>query len=135
MTDSSMVKYISSVRWLFPSLLLAVTLLSVGAATSHDSLTAKSDTEAAVFSFYTSWMRPPERTMSCCSMIDCHVVKIKREGDRYYFFDNIYAHGWRFIPHDRLEQNTRDARESPDGQSHVCFNQMYVLCAVLGSGQ
>ncbi len=124
-------------RWLSPVPLLVVliSLLWPGAAVSHDPGTARNATEAAVFEFYTTWMRPPERTFSCCSMQDCHVVEIRREGGRYYFLDNIYTHGWRQIPEDRLEHNWSDARESPDGQSHACFNPMYVLCVVLGSGQ
>jgi hypothetical protein len=68
-------------------------------------------------------------------MNDCHVVEIRREGEQYYFLDNIYVHGWRLIPPDRLEHNDSDPRESPDGSSHVCFNENLVLCAVLGSGQ
>ncbi len=135
MTASWFVKYISCVRWLSPILLIVVLLMSTGAATSHDPGTAQNATEAAVFRFYASWFRPPERKMSCCSLNDCHTVQVKREGERYYFLDNIYAHGWRFIPAERLEQNAADPRESPDGSNHVCFNQMYVLCAVLGSGQ
>ncbi len=115
-------------------LIVTLSLLSAGTAISHDPGTAKSATEAAVFNFYATWMRPPERSMSCCSTNDCHVVQIKREGDTYYFLD-IYEHRWRAIPPDRLEHNASDPRESPDGSSHVCFNSMFVLCAVLGSGQ
>jgi hypothetical protein len=106
-----------------------------GAAISHDSSTARSATEARVFDFYQTWMRPPERMFSCCNMQDCGVVEIRREGEQYYFLDKIYTHSWRLIPSDRLEHNASDPRESPDGSSHVCFNAMYVLCAVLGSGQ
>ena len=136
MTISQIVKYIGGVRWLFPVLLiLFLAAPPVGTATSHDASMAKTPTEAAVFNFYATWYRPPERTYSCCNMNDCHVVEIKREGTRWFFMDNIYFHGWREIPPDRLEHNANDPRESPDGSSHVCFNSMYVLCAVLGSGQ
>ncbi len=63
------------------------------------------------------------------------MVPIKQEGGFWYYRDDIFTHTWRQIPPGRLEHNWNDARESPDGQSHVCFNQMYTLCAVLGSGQ
>ncbi len=105
-------------------------------ANAHDVSTAKSPEEARVFDFYATWYRPPERTYSCCNTNDCHVVEIKRESGRWLFLDLI-SYGkptWREIPPDRLEHNASDPRESPDGNSHVCFNSMYVLCAVLGSG-
>jgi hypothetical protein len=119
--------------------LLGVALMVLGAipAYPHDASHAKTATEAAVFDFYATWMRPPGRSYSCCNMNDCHVVEIKREGGRYSFLDRLSfgAPLWREIPEDRLEHNAADPRESPDGSSHVCFNSMYVLCAVLGSGQ
>ncbi len=72
--------------------------------------------------------------MSCCGPNDCQIVQVKHtEDDRWYFRDP-QQHTWREIPDDRIENNQPDARESPDGQSHVCFNPAYVLCAVLGSG-
>ena len=137
MTTSQIVKYIGGVKWLFLALPLVVAsvFLPTGMATSHDASMAKTPTEAAVFDFYATWYRPPERTYSCCNMNDCHVVEIKREGGRWFFMDRIFFHGWREIPPDRLEHNASDPRESPDGSSHVCFNSMYILCAVLGSGQ
>ena len=139
LTISRVIKYISSVRWLFPVPLLVVSVLLVpGAATSHDAATARNPTEKAVFEFYATWMRPPGRFYSCCNMQDCHVVQIKQEKGRWLFLDTFsYSDGghWRVIPPDILEQNASDPRESPDGNSHVCFNASVVLCAVLGSGQ
>ncbi len=116
---------------------LALLLLLLSApALAHDHTTARTPTEEAVFYFYATWMRPPERSMSCCSMQDCHVVEVKKTNGKWYFLDKFTtAYGWREIPEGRLEHNTADPRESPDGSSHACFNAMYVLCAVLGSGQ
>ncbi len=135
MTSPRLTRYITGVRWLLPILTFVVLLGTAGVATSHDPVTAKTPEELRVFHFYATWYRPPERTFSCCNMQDCHVVQIRRQGQTFYFLDNIYQFGWREIPPGRLEQNTSDPRESPDGNSHVCFNGMYVLCAVLGSGQ
>ncbi len=137
LTNSRIGKYICWVRWLFPIVLIALLLLSAGVATSHDPGTAKSPEEARVFYFYQTWYRIPERTMSCCNVNDCHVAEIKQRDGHWFFLDRItrLAPVWREIPPDRLEQNASDPRESPDGSSHVCFNAMYVLCAVLGSGQ
>ncbi len=122
-------------KW-FTWLAIAVWLVMLAAlAHGHDSHTAKSPSEARVFDFYTSWYRPPERVYSCCSKEDCRVVEIKQDKGRWFFLDKVYQLGWREIPPDRLEHTASDPRESPDGNSHVCFNAMYVLCAVLGSGQ
>ncbi len=133
----SLARYIVPlVRWLLPAFVVSIVLLGAGGvATSHDIHAARTPTEEAVFHFYATWMRPPDRTMSCCSMQDCHVVQIKKEDGLWYFKDDLFAHAWRQIPAGRLEQNTGDPRESPDGQSHACFNSMYILCVVLGSGQ
>ena len=124
-------------RWLLQILVLVLVSMTLPprAAISHELNWATNATEEAVFHFYATWYRPPERTFSCCNYQDCHVVQIKREGERYYFFDTVYFQGWREIPQNRLEHNAQDPRESPDGNSHVCFNSMYILCAVLGSGQ
>lgn len=103
-------------------------------APAHDFNAAATPEEARVYKFYDSWYRPPNRQFSCCHRSDCHVVDVKREDGRWFFFDPSMQL-WRFIPEDRLEHNAPDARESPDGRNHVCYNTMYVLCAVLGSGQ
>lgn len=69
-------------------------------------------------------------------MVDCHVVQVQKKGGKWYFLDAYTnAAGWREIPESKLEQNTVDPRESPDGNSHACFTEYVVLCVVLGSGQ
>ena len=116
--------------------LMVLTLLSVGTATSHDLSAAKTPTEEAVFGFYLTWKRMPERAMSCCGNEDCHIVQVQKTNGKWYFLDRFTnSSGWREIPEERLEHNAADPRESPDGNSHVCFTPNYVLCAVLGSGQ
>lgn len=106
----------------------------MGPASAHDPSTAHSTTQAEVFHFYATWMRPPARSMSCCGDHDCQAVRVKQENGKWFFRDP-QQQLWREIPIDRVESNTPDPRESPDGQSHVCFNAMFVMCAVLGSGQ
>ncbi len=123
-------------KWYWWYVLWGVLLLLPMAGLAHDISKARTPTEEAVFGFYATWMRPPERSMSCCSLHDCHVVEIKKMNGKWYFLDKFTAaFGWREIPEDRIEHNTPAPRESPDGSSHACFNAMYVLCAVLGSGQ
>lgn len=104
-------------------------------APAHDVTPAMTETERAVARFYSTWYRPPLRQYSCCNMNDCHVVEVKQEDGRWFFFDPA-KQSWRYIPEDRLEHNAgADARASPDGRNHVCYNLISVLCAVLGSGQ
>ncbi len=124
-----------TLTWVYLVVLFVALLIGSPAAYPHDPSTAKTPTEAVVFDFYHTWMRPPGRTMSCCGPNDCRVVRVKHtEDDRWYFRDP-QQQLWREIPDDRIEGNRPDARESPDGQSHVCYNSAFVLCAVLGSGQ
>ncbi len=107
-------------------------LLLLTSAYAHDMPTNAE--EARTYAFYKSWKRPPDRMMSCCGGEDCHAVDVKQENGHWAFFDKLQGL-WRRIPDDRLEHNFADARESVDGRNHVCYNTMYVLCAVLGSGQ
>jgi len=84
--------------------------------------------------FYSKWNRPDNRFMSCCNQQDCAPVKevrywngalqMRRESDGY----------WLTIPPEKLEQNYDDARDSPDGGSHLCSIGETVFCAVLGTG-
>ena len=123
-----------AVLYLIAMLVVAIVITSLWPAHAHDASMASSPEEARVFAFYKSWQRMPDRRMSCCSDQDCHAVDIKRENGKYFFFDKTQLL-WREIPEDRIESNASDPRESPDGRNHVCYNTMYVLCAVLGSGQ
>jgi hypothetical protein len=104
-------------------------------AWGHDAEMAKDPDEARVFAFYDGWKRPPARFYSCCSKTDCHVVDLKRDEHGKLMFFDTSQQLWRVIPEEIIESNLADPRESPDGRNHVCYNSMYVFCAVLGSGQ
>lgn len=91
-----------------------------------------------VSQFYRTWLRPDlGRNSSCCNDEDCRAVPTRRRDGRWEFYT---GEEWAEIPEKVLEHNYRDARDTPDGQSHVCFRkypgnpQVYVFCAVLGSG-
>jgi hypothetical protein len=120
-------------RWLASILLLLGNVTNAGA---HDMTKARTTEEARVFEFYDHWYRLPERKLSCCGGQDCHIVKVKLVNNVWLFRDP-QQQAWREIPTDRIEgeSDRADTRESPDGNSHVCYNRQYVLCAVLGSGQ
>ncbi len=93
--------------------------------------------------FYATWLVPDVREhntqlriRSCCNTQDCYSTKIK------YSNGNVYAerredHAWIRIPPEKMEINYPDARDSPDGRSHVCMQSPgladIVYCAVLGA--
>ncbi len=109
--------------------------LVINPAYAHDESMAQNEEEARVLRFYKTWMRPPERSYSCCGNEDCHPVDVRRDrSGNWSFYDPVQGL-WREIPKDKLESNAREPRESPDGRNHACYNTGYVFCAVLGSGQ
>lgn len=92
---------------------------------SHDGI---------VGNFYQNWMMPPSRTVSCCNRQDCEVVEHVRRFNGELQFQRKRDGQWLTIPPEKLESNYDDARDSPDGFSHMCSNFDNVYCAVLGSG-
>lgn len=92
----------------------------------------------AAGTFYSTWKTiPSARQYSCCDDKDCYSTTIKQQGGRYVYLQRNTGK-WLPIPNDRLEHNAGDAKDSPDGQSHVCEHdiegQNIVLCAVVGGG-
>jgi hypothetical protein len=103
-------------------------------AHAHDMEQAHGNVELErVYRFYDSWMRLPDRRYSCCSKTDCHDVEVRQDPEGGWQFLDKSQNLWRHIPEAILEHNAADGRESPDGKNHVCYNTMYVFCAVLGS--
>lgn len=91
--------------------------------------------EGEIGQFYLKWMQPSSaRTVSCCSSIDCADVEHVRYWNGELQMQRKIDGQWMTIPANRLESNYDDARDSPDGRSHMCSNGDNVYCAVLGSG-
>jgi hypothetical protein len=84
--------------------------------------------------FYSTWMIPPGRNMSCCNKHDCYPTPVRKAGKNWVYLDRELSE-WAPIPNEKLEHGQTDPRDSPDGQSHVCAKRGYVYCAVLGGGQ
>jgi hypothetical protein len=95
--------------------------------------------------FYASWNKPNvrspsgERTMSCCSKMDCYPAQIRKRGTQFEVLrreDQV----WVPVPADLMEHNQPDPRESPDGRAHVCMGSPYnwqqgqLYCIVMGNG-
>ena len=84
--------------------------------------------------FYERWNMPNNRYVSCCNKMDCDVVEHVRHVGGQLQMQRRRDGEWLTIPPEKLESNYPDARDSPDGQSHMCSNGPSVYCAVLGSG-
>lgn len=84
--------------------------------------------------FYQTWQQPPNRTVSCCNNQDCEAVDHVRRWNGQLQMQRKSDGQWLTIPPERLESNHDDARDSPDGRSHMCSRFDNVYCAVLGSG-
>ncbi len=84
--------------------------------------------------YYQNWARPDNRAMSCCNKQDCAPVEHVRRFNGQLQMQRAIDGAWITIPAEKLENNVEDARDSPDGRSHMCSNGEYVFCAVLGNG-
>lgn len=100
----------------------------------------------AVAQFLETWRRPPEREMSCCNKQDCYPTQITQK-DGVWFYLHRQTQKWIRIPDHLLEENTKDPKDSPDGQSWVCATDVMrepgdpgdgssitTYCAVRGAG-
>lgn len=90
--------------------------------------------EGEVGKFYQNWMRPDNRFQSCCNNQDCQAVSHVRRTDGQWQFQRTIDNVWVVVPDSKIENYSKDARDSPDGKSHLCSNGELVFCAVLGNG-
>jgi len=93
------------------------------------------DHNSVIGQFYARWMMPDSgRGISCCNQQDCEAVEhVRRVGGQLQMQRKSDGR-WLTIPPGKLESNYDDARDSPDGFSHMCSRGESVYCAVLGSG-
>lgn len=115
-----------------PTIILALAamgcLASVAGGQEHEH-------NSDVGRFYQRWMMPDSgRVMSCCNNQDCEAVEHVRYLDGQIQMQRKSDGRWLTIPREKLEQSHDDAKDSPDGFSHMCSRGESVYCAVLGSG-
>lgn len=84
--------------------------------------------------FYDRWMRPDNRSVSCCNRVDCAPVKEARRINGVWMMERESDGEWMTVPDSKIENYRDDARDSPDGRTHMCSAAAMVFCAVLGSG-
>jgi hypothetical protein len=109
-------------------LALLLTMASMALAQEHDHNTV-------IGQWYLKWNMPDTgRAFSCCNNQDCAAVDhVRRQAGQLQMLRKIDGR-WMDIPAEKLESNYDDARDSPDGFSHMCSRGETVYCAVLGSG-
>ena len=65
--------------------------------------------------FYSTWMMPSNRAVSCCHDEDCFPAQAKYDGENWYARKDD-SEEWIKVPRERIEKD----RDSPDGRSHLC---------------
>jgi hypothetical protein len=86
--------------------------------------------------FYSTWMMPDNRSISCCHSEDCSPAESRFEDGRWMARKVGDAGEFTPIPAAKIERD----RDSPDGRSHICgrrygFNEggLTVFCFIPGS--
>ena len=95
--------------------ILALTLLA-GSAFAHPGHHHPPQHAAMHETFYKDWMRPDNRTLSCCSLKDCEPVEAKIIGGHWHVLRPADQR-WLRVPPSQVETE----RDSPDGRNHACF--------------
>lgn len=82
--------------------------------------------------FYSNWMMPDNRTVSCCHERDCYPTEARKIGPRWEAKRREDGQ-WLVVPEEKIERD----RDNPDGRNHLCAppppsNTVY--CFILGNG-
>ena len=128
------------VRWrrlgILAALILGIAFLGSPAKSQHVH-PDETISDPRVAKFYEGWHRPPRRVVSCCNMQDCYSAQIRRSKTGGLEYLHKWSGTWAAIPPEVLEENQKDALDSPSTENHVCANPVYpelVYCAVRAGG-
>lgn len=84
--------------------------------------------------FYSNWMMPDNRTMSCCHNDDCSPAESKFENGQWLARKVGDEGPFTPVPPAKIEHD----RDTPDGRSHVCGRgsggSLAIFCFILGAG-
>jgi hypothetical protein len=109
-------------RSIFVLLISGILILAVGSAKAQGHHHLPQD-QGIHDRFYSNWMMPDNRTVSCCHDRDCSPAESRFE-DGHWVARKIGGDGhWTVIPPEKVEHD----RESPDGRSHLCSRITWVL--------
>jgi hypothetical protein len=110
-------------------LILALALLAPTMAHSQEHRHPQGDA-ALHDAFYSKWMRPDDRSKSCCSKQDCRPARAYFDRERRKWIAwSVVRSQWMEIP-ERIIERERDVPTGP----HLCENTSGLLCFGVGNG-
>jgi hypothetical protein len=87
--------------------------------------------------FYSTWMMPDNRGVSCCHNEDCSPAESRFENGHWLARKVGDDGDWTAVPDGKVERD----RDTPDGRSHICGrryqwsgNEFSVFCFIPGAG-
>jgi hypothetical protein len=126
-------------RNILPLLISGILILAVSSAIAQEPHHPPQD-QAIHERFYSTWMMPDNRTMSCCHNKDCSPAESRFENGHWIARKVGDDGDWIAVPPRKIEHD----RESPDGRSHLCSRrvwinnrgdqQLAVFCFISGAG-
>jgi hypothetical protein len=126
-------------RNILPLLISGILILAVSSAIAQEPHHPPQD-QAIHERFYSTWMMPDNRTMSCCHNKDCSPAESRFENGHWIARKVGDDGDWIAVPPQKIEHD----RESPDGRSHLCSRrvwinnrgdqQLAVFCFISGAG-
>jgi hypothetical protein len=121
-----------------PVLTSGILILAVSSAIAQESHHPAQD-QAIHERFYSTWMMPDNRNISCCHTKDCSPAESRLENGNW-IARKVGEVDWTYIPPEKIEYG----RDSPDGRSHLCsrriqklsngHDELAVFCFIPGSG-
>ena len=123
-------------RNILPLLISGILILAVGPAIAQEGHHPPRD-QAIHERFYSTWMMPQNRNVSCCNNHDCSPAEAKLEnGD--WIARKVGEDDWAYVPPAKIDYD----RDSPDGRSHLCgrhffrngIDELTVFCFIPGTG-
>jgi hypothetical protein len=129
------IKVFLMMSWVIVMLVTAIIVAGLTRASSQEAPAHNHpEADAPIHEkFYNTWMRPDNRTLSCCNLQDCYPAEFKNVGGTW-FYKRREDGTWLPIPATKFELE----RDSPDGRNHVCAQPPglvdTVFCAITGGG-
>lgn len=87
--------------------------------------------------FYSTWMMPDNRSISCCSKHDCEPAEAYQKDGQWFARKESDTGNFTPVPRTKVETE----RDSPDGRNHLCGRSgsnggelSAVYCFIAGSG-
>jgi hypothetical protein len=118
---------------IFPLIFAGLLFLGIGAAVAQEHHHPQQDQEIHE-KFYSTWMMPDNRNVSCCHNEDCAPAESKYEDGQWLARKVGDTGNFTPIPPQKIERD----RDTPDGRSHLCSRSawpgMSIFCFIPGAG-